>query len=124
MLLAVKAIDVQRGVWGLSSMWDEHAHVSPGGCVYKLVCPLAVAVKYGGSGANGRALRPTSSHLALLLLRGNEGSSSLEPNGRSNSVIKKHSTRPLVYVCDSLEREAGNWPATPSKPVPLQVPDL
>lgn len=43
MLLAVKAIDVQRGVWGLSSVWDVsvHAHVVAGRCVYKLVCPLA-----------------------------------------------------------------------------------
>ncbi len=81
-----------------------------------------------GSSVNATTLCPTSSHLTLLL-RGNEGSSSLEPGGRSNSTIKKAQHKaPCVYVCvcvcDSLESEAGNKPATPSKPIPLQLSDL
>lgn len=48
MLLAVKAIDVLRGVWGFVSAWDVGSvRRCAGGCVYKLMHPLAVAVAYG-----------------------------------------------------------------------------
>lgn len=96
MLLAVKAIDVQRGVWGSSSMWDVsvHAHVVPGRCVYKLVCPLAaVTVMYG---ALEQTLRPPS-HLVLVLLHGNEAVAWNSVADQTAS-LKKHKAS-CVCVC-------------------------
>lgn len=88
MLLAVKAVDVLRGVWGLGSFCDYllgalHTHQGPGGSVYKPMCPLAVAI------ANG--LRST------LALRGNEGAVAW-PGVADITVSLKNSTNPLMYV--------------------------
>lgn len=47
MLLAVKAIDVLRGVWGLSSMWDVGS-VCLCSCKSRRVC-LQTRVSFGGS---------------------------------------------------------------------------
>ena len=76
-------------VGSVSICREVYAPGIPGGCVYKLVCHLAGAVMYEvleQMAAPSIPPRPTSAHLTLLL-RGNEGSSSLEPGGRSN---KRH----------------------------------
>ncbi len=124
--------------WRVKRCLGFELHVGCRQCVHVCVCRhtcscksrrvcLQTRVSFGcssnvwGSWANGRT---PLSHLVPPhpAIAWEWGSSSLEPGGRSNSVIKKHSTRPLVY--DSLERAAGNGPATPSKPIPLQLSDL
>lgn len=79
-LLAAKATDMLRGVWGFSSMWDLHRL-----CMFRRTCSrrsrrvcLQTCLSFGGSSnvwgswANGMSHLPNLSHLTPLL-RGNEG---------------------------------------------------